>query len=255
MNIAQIEKMLTVVKTIYSFMTMTEQDFTFRMKNDKENYKSEVGVVANYIKDFVLRGLKELGKGKTGVEQKRLNNIEGFLQDGKLFKEFFVLLHSVKYRAITRGYMFDSINAVIDWLTSSCDPELIKKFKRLRGALIGVDFESHKRMSRRTRVSEMLSALLQIFFKDLEPSFELILKLVNLSFALQQSSHNRMEMVNKLQEFSEEIGCLFGVNPQEIHGIMGIIHGDYQALVKMCAPIAKIEPAVIFVLFLSFSRL
>ena len=42
-----------------------------------------------------------------------------------------------------------------------------------------------------------------------------------------------------------KLGGLFGVNPQLLDGIIGILNGDYEALALMAAPIANIDPKIV----------
>ena len=43
----------------------------------------------------------------------------------------------------------------------------------------------------------------------------------------------------------DNLGHLFGVNPELLEGLIGILRGDYYALARMAAPLADINPELI----------
>jgi hypothetical protein len=149
--------------------------------------------------------------------------------------------------------MLPSIIKIVEALGKSLDQELFNKFEEVITALLGVRNLSDLsgkveavEVKMNVRISRILIGLLNIFFPELNHLFPLIKKLVNLAFSLGETieTRNKEELLNSLQTLGEEIGSLFGVNPYAIQGIMGIMHGDYDALVRMATPIMNIDPEV-----------
>ena len=52
-------------------------------------------------------------------------------------------------------------------------------------------------------------------------------------------------MATTLRKNIDDIADLFGVNPQLLHGFVGILSKDFNALAVMAAPIADISPEII----------
>ncbi len=90
----------------------------------------------------------------------------------------------------------------------------------------------------------MLEFMVMVFIPDLKPFASLLMRLVNLIFALFEN-HSFKEIGAVLTANIESFGHLFGVNPQLLKGIIGILNGDYVAMAEMAAPIADIDPQVI----------
>lgn len=95
-----------------------------------------------------------------------------------------------------------------------------------------------------TRIENLFEFMIRVFIPDLAPFRAMLMRLLNLIFEL-FSHHSFQEMGSVLTKNLESFGYLFGVNPQLLHGIIGILNGDYEALAAMAAPIADINPEVI----------
>ncbi len=72
----------------------------------------------------------------------------------------------------------------------------------------------------------------------------LILRMVELISVLYENKGMK-EIAGVLVASLDNLGYIFGVNAQLLHGIMGILNGDYLALARMAAPIADIDPEII----------
>ena len=91
------------------------------------------------------------------------------------------------------------------------------------------------------RINKLIDFVVLIFVPDLEVAKALIQRLVKIIFELYQNK-NFKSIGNVMQDVIQDLGHLFGINPQLLDGIIGILNGDYDALAKMAAPIANIEP-------------
>ena len=251
-------EILKALNLLYKFISTPEKQFETKMTQESEIifYTGNINAAADFFGDFTIKQLQQKFQKmeESKHEENRIKNAKKVLESKNLLRDFFKFLHASKYKGVmTKGYMFDTILGIIRQLrelSHETNPDFKLKYENLLESLTGLKLEkiadnTAKPLNVDERVQLMLQSLLQIYFPDLLKSYKLILKLVNLSFELSESTGNRMQMINKLEFLSKEIGFLFGVNPQEIHGIMGIIHGDYNALVRMTAPITKIDPFLI----------
>ena len=256
-------KFLASLSALYAFMKMKKRDFEIAMQSEEtseENaiYKANVKVIvegtSNIFTKLIAKQLKSLHtEGGSATAQNIQKRILKALENEDLFAQLLILLHSIRFGVLTKGYMLPSIIKIVEALGKSLDQELFNKFEEVITALLGVrnlsDLSGNVEAVEdkiNVRISRILIGLLNIFFPELNRLFPLIKKLVNLAFTIGETieTRNKEELLNSLQTLGEEIGSLFGVNPYAIQGIMGIMHGDYDALVRMATPIMNIDPEV-----------
>jgi hypothetical protein len=248
---------LFLMDNLYALMSMTEEEFAEKMTNNDPEYLELLSQIVIFIKKVLI---KDVGTVLNEMKAKQIedhftnrlrNKTLKLLEDDQLLMNIIKLLQGVKYKVMTKAYLFESVMSIVDSLSKIIDPKIFGLIQKILKALTGVENvkdPSKKQLTSQERVQLMLEALLEMYFPDLLGSYKLILKLANLTFDLTKATPNPGEMQSKLQSLSEEIGMVFGVNAQEINGIMGIIHGDFEAIVRMATPIASIDPTVFYLM-------
>ncbi len=94
------------------------------------------------------------------------------------------------------------------------------------------------------RVKKLVDLFLGLFLPELKGVREILLRMAGLSFALLEKE-SLGEVGQVLLENMDSLGHIFGVRPQLLKGVVGILNGNYGALAEMAAPLANIDPEVI----------
>ena len=250
------------IKNLYTLITTTESEFDdYLSAFDKETeYDILLKEIVALLKKTILKDISQLlGGNKDKLSGNKGNLLENktkkLLEDEKLLKNILKLLHCCKFKVLTKGYALMPLLEITSTLTGVLEGKMNESFQNLLKALTGVDMKKltdskSTIISKTERIELMLKSLLQIFFPDLIPSFNLILNFLHLGFSLTQSQASPQKLHSELANLAQQIGFLFGVNSHDIHGIIGIVKGDVNAIVKMAAPIANIPPHVLYYIIL-----
>jgi hypothetical protein len=172
-----------------------------------------------------------------------LNKVKNFMKDNKKFLEpIFVLFEAIKLGAMMQGYMIKYIMQVIkSIIDKEVDNPIIKKITSLIIGIIGynIDSPNEEPPTIEKRISFVIESVVNIFFPDLVPIARMITNLINLVGGLFRGSITAMQAI----ETAMQIAMMFGLSPQIVQGIMGIIKGDFDAIITFIGPIAKVDPA------------
>jgi hypothetical protein len=257
----RIKKMMHFLTCLYHLINMTMKEFGEGLQNNEETYMNYTNELAEIISELSVSALKERlsqieNEAGYEMEAKDKRTMLGFLEKGELLQQLIILLHSNKYKSLKKSFVFPSILKILHILKESLDEEKQKKFNLILVGLSGIDeIDDVAELIKRDRpillwnqkFNIMFKAILAIYYPSLEKLYPLIQRVLNLIFSFSELAQIReeTELLPMLSHITNELGLVLDVNTQQIQGIIGIIHGDFNALVKLAAPICKIDEAVI----------
>ena len=252
-----IDLVVSAFIAINTLMNMSEEEFEEAITTLEPNYEDCLEKMTEFftkvmdeITNKALMELENSGR-RNSVQYNKLKSMIKFFHDnGSLFACFIKLLHAAKFGVITSGYMFNVVLRIIQDIGKSSNKELYGKFSMVLTALTGYDIEKFEHQKDPIEMVErtdmMMKGLGSIFFPELMSTKSLLNVLLELALTLQQASINQMDLNIIAKKYGQSLGSLFGVSPEIVNGIVGIMNGDFQALANMAAPIAKIDSGVLY---------
>ena len=162
----------------------------------------------------------------------------------KLFSGLIIMLQSIKFKLYSKDCIMKTVAGVLDSMISSLPETISKLFPKLISAIIGFDctnIEKSEIYTMQERIHLFLEAFTMIFMPDLVKSLSIIEGYVKFLITILKVGGSKEELIKRKNEIAENIGVAFGANPQEVIGILGVMEGDYQALVDFTAPYCSLN--------------